>query len=134
YLLRTLGGGGRVAVFAVLASAVLAIAVPLGRRGLTSTAETIATVGLVFVLLDGYAAWTARWFVHSGLPGSAYAGLVCLATAGVAVGYRNLTHLKAPRFATVLLLQPVLPLLALHTLHGAVGWATILAAVGLEDL
>ncbi len=134
YLLRTLGGGGRVAVFAVLASAVLAIAVPLGRRGLRSTAETIATVGLVFVLLDGYAAWTAHWFVHSGLPGSGYAGLVCLATAGIAVGYRTLTHLKAPRFATVLLLQPVLPLLALHTLHGAVGWATILAAVGLEDL
>jgi hypothetical protein len=134
YLLRTLGGSGRVAVFAVLAAVVLALALPLARRGLTSTAETVASIGLLFVLLDGYAAWTAHWFSGSGLSGTGYGGLLCLVVAGVSAGYRTLTHLRAPRFATLLLLQPVLPLLATGVAHDVTGWAAVLAAVAAEDL
>ncbi|OLB78641.1 MAG: hypothetical protein AUI14_12640 [Actinobacteria bacterium 13_2_20CM_2_71_6] len=133
YLLRTLGGAGRVVVFALLAAAVLAGAIPVARRSLTSTAETISSVGLLFVLLDGFSAWSA-WLRHSGLPRATFAGLVFLGTAGVSAWYRKLTHLKAPRFATMLLFQPVLPLLVGPVLHDAVGWAGVLAAVGLQDL
>ena len=53
---------------------------------------------------------------------------------GWPLGYRNFSHLKAPRYASVLLLQPVLPLLAAPSLHSAVGWATTLAAIALQDL
>ena len=133
YLLRNLGGISRVLVFAVLAGAVLAGAILVARRGLRATAETIASVGLLFVLLAGFAVWSV-WFIHSGLPGTVYAGLVCLMTAGVAAGYRNLSHLRSPRYATVLLLQPVFPLLFGHALQSAVSWAGVLALVALEDL
>ena len=46
------------------------------------TAETIASVGLLFVALDGFAVRSA-WFAHSALPRTTYAGLVFLGTAGV---------------------------------------------------
>jgi hypothetical protein len=134
YLMRTLGGGGRVAIFALLAIVALTVPIYFARRGLTSTAETIASVGLLFVLLDGYAGWSAQWFSGTGLSRTGYAGLVCLVTAGVAGAYRYLSHLKAPRFAAVLLLQMVLPLLAAPIIHDATGWAGVLAAIAAEDL
>jgi hypothetical protein len=133
YLLRTLAGTGRVAVFTVFAAAILAGAIPVAQRMLMSTAETIASVGLLYVLLDGFAIRSA-WFAHTAIPRTTFAGLIFLGTAGVAASYRKLTHLKAPRFATMLLLQPVIPLLAGSVLHGAVAWAGVLAAVGLQDL
>ncbi len=133
YLLRTLAGGGRVAVFTLLAAAILAGAIPVARRALMSTAETIASVGLLYVLLDAFAIRSA-WFAHTAIPRTTFAGLIFLATAGVAAWYRKLSHLKAPRFATVLLLQPVIPLLAGSLLHSAVAWSGVLAAVGLQDL
>src|SRR5439155_17629514 len=75
YLLRALAGGGRVVVFTILAAAVLAGAIPVARRSLLSTAETIASVGLLFVLLDGFAIRSA-WFPRGPLGREAYAGLV----------------------------------------------------------
>jgi hypothetical protein len=120
-------------VFALLAAVVLAAAVPLTRRGLTSTAETLAAVGLIFVLLTGYAIWTAGAFGGSGVTAPVFAGIVCLVAAGVAAGYREISHLIAPRFAGVLLLQPVLPLIGHSALHGAAGWASLLAGVAAQD-
>jgi hypothetical protein len=134
YLLRELQGGPRVAVFTLLAAAILAAPLPIARRGLVSTAETLASVGLLFVLLDGYAIWATRVLSGAGISGTAFAGLVCLATAGVAAGYRTISHLVAPRFLAVLLLQPVLPLLFAGVIHGVAGWSAILAAVGAQDL
>ncbi len=134
YLLRELQGGSRVAVFALLAAVVLAAPLPIARRGLVSTAETLASVGLLFVLLDGYAIWASDALAGTRMSGTAFAGLVCLATAGVAAGYRTISHLVAPRFAAVLLLQPVLPLLFAGLIHGVAGWSAILAAVGAQDL
>ena len=133
YLLRALAAGGRVVVFTVLAGAILAGAIPVARRALVNTAETIASVGLTYVLLDGFAIRSA-WFGHTGIPRTTFAGLIFLGTAGVAAWYRKLTHLRAPRFATMLLLQPVIPLLAASVLHGVVAWAGVLAAVGLQNL
>jgi len=133
YLLRSLGGISRVLVFAVLATAVLAGALLVVKRGLNATAETIASVGLLFVLLDGFAVWTV-WLIHTTISGRVYGGLVFLVTACVAAGYRNFSHLKAPRYATVLLLQPVLPLLLGSALHDTVRWSAALAAIALQDL
>ncbi|GAA5195187.1 hypothetical protein GCM10023322_61350 [Rugosimonospora acidiphila] len=134
YLLRELHGGARVAVFTLLAAAILAAPLPIARRGLVSTAETLASVGLLFVLLDGSAVWATGAPAAAGIPAAAFGGLICLATAGVAAGYRTISHLVAPRFAAMLLLQPVLPLLLAGVIHGVAGWSAILAAVAAQDL
>lgn len=133
YLLRSLAGTSRVLVFAALGAVLLTGAVYVAKRGLKATAETICSVGLLFVLLLGFAIWTA-WFAHSALPATTYAGLVFLSTAVVAGLYRNASHLKAPRYATVLLLQPVIPLLLGHALHDSVTWSGALSAIALLDL
>ncbi|MER6594008.1 hypothetical protein ABT214_19595, partial [Micromonospora purpureochromogenes] len=56
------GVAGRAAILA--AFTVLALAAPLvvARRGLRGTAETFAAVGLLLVVLDGYAAWAVDLF------------------------------------------------------------------------
>jgi hypothetical protein len=131
--LRTmLGAGGREVLFILLTAGLLAVPLALARRSLTATAETVAVVGLLFVLLDGQHAWPA--FAGSGLPGSAYAGLVTLAAAALAAGYRRLSPLLAPRFAVLVLAQPVLPLLLGTTLHTPADWAGVLAAVAVQDV
>lgn len=134
YLLRQLHGGPRVLVFTLLAAAVLAAPPPIAKRQLTSTAETLAAVGLLFVLLDGYAVWATGGPGRAGISGDVFAGIVCLATAAIAAGYRAISRLVTPRFATMLLLQPVLPLLLASSLTGIAGWAAILAAVAVLDL
>ena len=134
YLLRQLHGGPRVVVFTLLATAVLAAPPPIAKRQLTSTAETLASVGLLFVLLDGYALWATGVPGRAGISGDVFAGIVCLAAAAIAAGYRVISGLVAPRFATMLLLQPVLPLLLASSLTGIAGWAAILAAVAVLDL
>lgn len=135
YLRTTLGAGGREALFVLLTVALLAVPMPLAGRALTATAETVTVVGLLFVLIDGYTAWSAEWLSDSGLSGAAFAGIVLLVAAAVAAGYRWISHLVVPRFAAVLLLQPVLPLLLGFTVvHTLAGWATILAAVAALDI
>lgn len=62
----------------LLAFTVLALAVPplLARRGLRGTAETFAAVGLLLVVLDGYAAWSVDLFGVTGWSAARYAALV----------------------------------------------------------
>ncbi|HKS98761.1 MAG TPA: hypothetical protein VJT31_04450, partial [Rugosimonospora sp.] len=135
YLRSVLGTGGREAVFVVLTIVALSVPMPLAKRSLTATAETVAVIGLVFVLLIGYITWSATWVGGSNLPATAYAGLVTFVAAGIAAAYRWFSHLIAPRFAAVLLLQPVLPLLLGSTaIHSLSGWGSVLAAVAAEDL
>ena len=90
----------------------LALAAPLFalRRRLVGTAETFAAVGLLLVLLDGYAAWYVNLFgvADGSVPG--YAAAVCAVTAAVAAGYASATGLVGPRFAALAVAQPVLPL------------------------
>ncbi|SCL45224.1 hypothetical protein GA0070604_0855 [Micromonospora eburnea] len=122
----------RLAVLLV-ATVLLLLAPPvLARRGLTSTAETIAAVGLLLVPLAGYALWAVDRI--GGASGSAFAGSIFLVTTVVAVGYAYWTGLRAPRFATVLAAQPVLPLLAYERITGSAGWALVLAVVAVVDL
>ncbi|WFE33827.1 permease, partial [Micromonospora sp. WMMD975] len=123
----------RLAVLLV-ATVLMLLAPPvLARRGLTSTAETIAAVGLLLVPLAGYAAWTVDR-IGGGTSGAAFAGAIFLVTTVVAVGYAYGTGLRAPRFATVLAAQPVLPLLAYERITGPAGWALVLTVVAVLDL
>jgi hypothetical protein len=133
-LRMNLGSGGRALLFLVLTGVLLGVPLPIARRALVTTAETIAVVGLLYVLLDGYAAWDAGWLAGTHLGAAGYAGVVFLAAAAVAAGYRWVSHLIAPRFAAVLLVQPVLPLLGSTVIHTAAGWAVVLAGIGAQDL
>ncbi|MCW6008848.1 hypothetical protein K1W54_30535, partial [Micromonospora sp. CPCC 205371] len=128
------GVGGRAAILAVVTALALS-APPLAlRRKLTATAETFAAVGLLLVLLDGYAAWYVNLFGLADWPGTRYAALVCGVTAAVAAGYAVATGLSGPRFAAVAVAQPVLPLLAYRSDPDAFGWALVFVAVALLDL
>ncbi|BCJ58494.1 SCO7613 C-terminal domain-containing membrane protein [Micromonospora endophytica] len=118
----------------LLATVLMLIAPPvLARRGLTSTAETIAAVGLLLMPLTGYALWAVDR-IGGGATGSVFAGVIFAVTAAVSVGYARWTRLRAPRFATVLAAQPVLPLLAYERVSGPTGWALVLTAVAVLDL
>ncbi|WP_174534716.1 SCO7613 C-terminal domain-containing membrane protein [Micromonospora chalcea] len=118
----------------LVATALMLVAPPvLARRGLTSTAETIAAVGLLLVPLAGYALWAVDR-IGGGSSGAAFAGSIFLVTTLVALGYAYGTGLRAPRFATVLAAQPVLPLLAYERITGPVGWALVLTVVAVLDL
>ncbi|MEE3918438.1 hypothetical protein V2I01_07155 [Micromonospora sp. BRA006-A] len=130
----TFGVAGRALI--LLAVTALALVAPLvaRARGLRGTAETLASVALLLVVLDGSAAWSVDLFGVTGLPGSRYAALVAAGSAAVAAGYALVSRLTAPWFAAWLLAQPVLPLAAAASRPTAAGWALVLTAVALGDL
>ncbi|MDG4793224.1 permease [Micromonospora sp. WMMD1082] len=119
----------------LLATVLMLLAPPvLVRRGLTSTAETISAVGLLLVPLAGYALWTVDRIGNGAASGAVFAGVIFAVTAAVSVAYAGWTRLRAPRFATVLAAQPVVPLLAYDRITGPAGWALVLTVVALLDL
>ncbi|SCG66745.1 zinc ribbon domain-containing protein [Micromonospora coxensis] len=119
----------------LVATVLLLLAPPvLARRGLTSTAETIATVGLLLVPLAGYALWAVDRIGNGGASGAVFSGVIFAVTAGVALAYAKGTGLRAPRFAAVLAAQPVVPLLAYDRVTGPGGWALVLTVVAVLDL
>ncbi|MGN9774211.1 SCO7613 C-terminal domain-containing membrane protein [Micromonospora sp. H33] len=119
----------------LLATVLMLLAPPvLARRGLTSTAETISAVGLLLVPLAGYALWAVDRIGNGGASGAVFAGVIFAVTSGVSFAYAGWTGLRAPRFATVLAAQPVLPLLAYDRVTGPAGWAVLLTLVAALDL
>ncbi|HET9517919.1 MAG TPA: hypothetical protein VFO77_09365, partial [Actinoplanes sp.] len=130
----TFGVGGRAALLAGFTAVALAVPPPARRRSLTATAETFAALGLLLVLLDGYAAWYVDLFGIAGISGAGYAGAVFAVTAAIAVGYETVTGLTGPKFAALAAAQPVLPLLLAPTGPSTAGWALILAAVAALNL
>ncbi|MGI5214544.1 SCO7613 C-terminal domain-containing membrane protein [Plantactinospora sp. CA-290183] len=130
----TVGIAGRASILAGLTTLALAGPVLARRRGLTATAETFAAIGLLLVVLDGYAVWAVGLFGVDGWPTARYAALVGGASAAVAAGYRRWTGLAAPWFAGLLLLQPVVPLLALDAGVGVAGWTVAFAGLAAVNL
>ncbi|MFY1617499.1 SCO7613 C-terminal domain-containing membrane protein [Micromonospora sp. WMMD736] len=128
------GVGGRAMILAAVTALVLAVPLLVVRRGLRGTAETFAAVGLLLVLLDGYAAWSVNLGGVAGWPGTRYAALVGGSSAVVAVAYGRLSGLVGPWFTALVAAQPVLPLLAVEAEVGASGWALVLLGVALLDL
>ncbi|GAB3970008.1 hypothetical protein [Plantactinospora veratri] len=72
----TVGVGGRALILGALTGLALAAPVLAKRRGLTATAETFAAIGLLLVVLDGYAGWSVDLFGVAGWPAVRYAALV----------------------------------------------------------
>ncbi|NJP32224.1 SCO7613 C-terminal domain-containing membrane protein [Micromonospora thermarum] len=130
----TVGVAGRALILAAFTALALAVPLVAVRRGLRGTAETIAAVGLLLVLLDGYAAWTVDLGGVAGWPGTRYAALVGGAGAAIAAGYARLSRLTVPWFAALLTVQPVLPLFAAEHRPSAGGWAVVLVGVAVVDL
>jgi hypothetical protein len=131
--ISTLDDLSRTSILIAATVLMLIAPLPVARRRLTATAETIAAVGLLLVPLDGYALWTVDQGIGQ-LTWSTYAGLVFAVTAVVAFFYTRVTRLSAPRYATLLALQPVLPLIAYEWITGPTGWAFVLAAVAALDV
>ncbi|MGW0432967.1 DUF2157 domain-containing protein [Micromonospora sp. NPDC003197] len=132
--LSSLDDFSRLGILVTATALMLAAPLAVARRGLTATAETIAAVGLLLVPLDGYALWTVDQVRDIGASGHVLASLTFLVTAVIAGGYARVTGLNVPRFAGVLAVQPILPLLAYNWISGPVGWAFVLAAVAAIDL
>ncbi|HEX6870903.1 MAG TPA: hypothetical protein VF163_07380, partial [Micromonosporaceae bacterium] len=128
------GVTGRALILAVVT--VLALLAPLValRRRLTATAETFAAVGLLLVVLDGYAAWYVNLAGVTAIPGTRYAAAVGAATALVAAGYQAVTKLVGPAVAAALAVQPILPLLVAERHPSAAGWAATAGAVALLNV
>ncbi|MFD3540763.1 SCO7613 C-terminal domain-containing membrane protein [Streptomyces sp. NPDC058662] len=124
----SLGIAGRSVALAAVTAAALGAPAALLRRGLRSTAESVAAVGLLLTVLDAYA-------LHAvGLPGTdgtAYTAGAALVLAAVWAGYgRGLGALRLPLPAALLAAQFPLPLAALAAGAGpvAVGWALLATA------
>ncbi|WP_433210640.1 SCO7613 C-terminal domain-containing membrane protein [Dactylosporangium sp. CS-047395] len=130
----SIGTVGRVLSLAAITAIALALPVVLVKRGLSATAETVASVALLLVLLDGYVVRSEKLLGADRPQFLTYLGLVCLLTAGVAAVYSLQSHLIASRYATLVALQPVLPLLFYDAIHGPTGWAIALCGVALIDL
>ncbi|MDF5757794.1 hypothetical protein [Spongiactinospora sp. TRM90649] len=91
-----LGIGGRAAVLAGATALVLAVPVPLLRRGLTATAETMGALGVAFMVLDGYAARRVGLAGVDRLAQPYYIALVCGLIALVLVLYARFVRLRLP--------------------------------------
>jgi len=129
------GIAGRAVILAAVTVLTLAVPPVVRLRRLTGTAETFAALGLLLVLLDGYAAWAVNLGHVTGVVSpTRYAGLVCAGTAVVALGYGRLTRLTGPGFVALALAQPVPPLLLAGTGLGPAGWSATFTSLALADL
>ncbi|AGZ40563.1 SCO7613 C-terminal domain-containing membrane protein [Actinoplanes friuliensis] len=128
------GVGGRALLLLAFTAAALTVPHLALRRDLRGTAETFAAIGLLLVLLDGYAAWYVNLFGVADYSVAGYAGAVCAVTAAIAAGYEHVTGLTGPRFAALLVAQPVLPLLAVPFHPDAAGWSFAFTAVAVLNL
>uniref|UniRef100_A0AAU2JMD9 Integral membrane protein n=1 Tax=Streptomyces sp. NBC_00049 TaxID=2903617 RepID=A0AAU2JMD9_9ACTN len=124
----SMGITGRSAVLAAVTATALAAPVPLLRRGLRSTAESVAAVALLLTVLDAYALFAV------GMPDTdptAYAaGAAAVLAAGWAGYGAALRTLRIPLPAAVLAAQFPLPLAALAAQAGPseLGWALLATA------
>ncbi|GGL45554.1 SCO7613 C-terminal domain-containing membrane protein [Planomonospora parontospora] len=107
-----LGIGGRAAVLAGFTAVILAVPRALAGRGLTATAETVAALGVVLLLLDGYAVRQAGLAGAGALAGNVYAGGVSAVVALAMAAYSRVVPLRLPLPAAVLFAQFPLVLLA----------------------
>nr|BFE76418.1 hypothetical protein GCM10020092_097190 [Actinoplanes digitatis] len=110
---------GRVFILAIATAVALGVAPAISRRGLTSTAETLAAVGLVLLPLTLFALHGSSLFGGAAIPATVFLGVTLLITAVVSFLYAGVTRLAAPRYATVVAVQPVAPLLAYPAIESA---------------
>ncbi|AGL14648.1 SCO7613 C-terminal domain-containing membrane protein [Actinoplanes sp. N902-109] len=124
----------RALILAIFTGIALAAAPAIARRGLTSTGETLAAVGLVLLPMTLFALHSSPVFGGSSMPSPVFLGFTLLITAAASFVYAGATRLAVPRYATVVAVQPVPPLLAYPIVESPAGWAGALTAVAVIDL
>jgi len=129
----TAASGWRTAILGLATIACLTVPLALTRRTLTATAETIAAVGLLAVLLDGYVARNGNAGLRS-LSITLFSAILCGLVAAVAAAYRFASHLRAPQFFALLAVQPFLPLLGPSLNLDGDGYGVVFALVALLNL
>ncbi len=127
-----LGTAGRAAVLLTLTAAAAYAPVPLVRRGLTATAESLSAVAIVLALLDAWALRRAGLAAHG--EGTTYAAVALALLAGATAAHARVLPLQVTRVAAVLLVQPVVPLLLVRLDAGPVPSAVALAALAAADV
>jgi hypothetical protein len=128
--LATAGGLG---VLAAVTAGMLGGAFFLIRARLVSTAETLTTVGLLLVPVDGYLVSQLPPIAKSGVPAATIAGVIFGVTTAIAFVLHRATKLSTARYAVVLYAQPVLPLLAYPMIKDAAGFALVFAVLAAAD-
>ncbi|NGM13766.1 hypothetical protein ENC19_14365 [Verrucosispora sp. CWR15] len=108
----SVGVAGRAVILLAFTALLLAVPLVARWRGLRGTAETFAAVGLLLVLLDGYAAWTVDLFRGDRLAGQPVRRPGGRHRHGGGDQHARLSRLAVPWFAALLVGQPLLPLLA----------------------
>ncbi|MET9379708.1 hypothetical protein ABZY09_01150 [Streptomyces sp. NPDC002928] len=128
-----LGIVGRSLVLGVVTLAVLAAPVPLLRRALRSTAESVAGLGLALTVLDAYALHETGF---PGADGTAYAAVAAAVLAGFWTAYgRGLDALRLPVPAALAAAQLPLILWAVAASAGPYGiTAALLVTAGLDTV
>ncbi|WP_329086833.1 SCO7613 C-terminal domain-containing membrane protein [Streptosporangium sp. NBC_01469] len=127
----SMGLGGRAAILAAVTGLTFAVPRLLVRRGLVTTAETIAMLGAALLFLDGYAARRTGLAGADGLAGPHYAALLFALVALAMAGYSRLLPLRLPLPVAIVLAQFPLPLLAFDE---TASWITAaLAATAAAD-
>ncbi|MEV7280099.1 hypothetical protein [Streptomyces sp. NPDC093111] len=128
----SMGIGGRAAVLGAVTSAALLAPVALLRKGLRSTAESVAALGLVLTLLDAYALHRVALAGTGALAYSAAAaGVLAAGWAGYGAA---LGRLRIPLPAAVLAAQLPLPLGVLAAGGGVLSFAWAALATAVLDL
>ncbi|MGK5558034.1 SCO7613 C-terminal domain-containing membrane protein [Actinomadura kijaniata] len=130
----SLGMGARALILLTLTAVALGAARPLTRRGLTATAETLAVVGLLLVVLQCYAARAGNVLGLGAVDGPWYAaGAATAVTAGWAC-YARYAPLRLPAPLAVLAGQtpPLFTLVALDVPEA--GAAATLLLLSLANL
>ncbi|MFG1610948.1 SCO7613 C-terminal domain-containing membrane protein [Actinoplanes sp. NPDC049265] len=117
----------------LLFTAIALVSAPwFAKRDLSSTAETVSAVGLVLLPVSLYALHDSSLGLN--VSAAVYLGVTFMITAVAGFVYAGVTRLNAPRYATVIAVQPVPPLLAYPWIEGPAGWGLALAIVALLDL
>ncbi|SNY28343.1 SCO7613 C-terminal domain-containing membrane protein [Paractinoplanes atraurantiacus] len=123
------------ATILAMATAIALVAAPgIAKRGLSSTAETVAGVGLVLLPMTMFALHGSELTGGAEVPVPLYLGITFAITAVASFLYAGVTRLAAPRYATVVALQPVPLLLAQPMIQSPAGWGMALTIVAVLDL
>ncbi|WP_236642489.1 SCO7613 C-terminal domain-containing membrane protein [Actinoplanes utahensis] len=120
-------------ILALATGVALSAAPGVAKRGLTSTGETIAAIGLALLPMTLYALHDTP-LTGGDVPTALYLGATFAITAVAGFLYAGVTRLAAPRYATVIATQPVAPLLAYPMIESPAGWGLALTAVAVLDL
>ncbi|GIM89288.1 SCO7613 C-terminal domain-containing membrane protein [Paractinoplanes toevensis] len=124
----------RAVILAVFTAIALVVAPGIARRDLSSTAETVAGVGLVLLPMTLWALHGSALAGGTGVPAPLYLGISFAVTSVASFLYATVTKLSAPRYATVIALQPVPLLLAYPAIQSPAGWGMALTVVAVLDL